>query len=329
MKRSCLWAIFAVLIGFGMPAYADQTPEEILRAVVKIRSIIPKEAHTAGTLGTEREGNGVVIDSRGHILTTGYLIIEAETIEVFGPEGKTVNATFVGYDHSTGFGLLRADKPLSVEPMKLGQSSKLKEGDPVLVAGYGGADAVMGARVVSRKDFAGYWEYILEDAILTAPPYTNFGGTALIGRDGQLLGIGSLFTQLVIPGLGSVPCNVFIPIDLLNPILDDLMTAGRPRKPPRPWLGINVEEAHGRVIITRVTTGAPAEKAGLQPGDLILTVKGNAVNGLSDFYRKVWALGNAGVDVPLSILQGIRIRNLTIRSADRYQFLMLKPKKII
>lgn len=329
MKKSFLSAIFAVSIAFGMPAYAGQTPEEILKAVVKIRSIIPKEAHTASTLGTEREGNGVVIDSKGHILTTGYLIVEAETIEVVGPEGKTVNASFVGYDHSTGFGLLRTDKPLSVEPMKLGESSKVKEGEPVLVAGYGGADAVIGARVISRKEFAGYWEYILEDAIFTAPPYTNFGGTALIGRDGRLLGIGSLFTQVVIPGLGSIPCNVFIPIDLLNPILDDLMTVGRPRKAPRPWLGINAEEAHGRVIITRVTTGGPAEKAGLQPGDLILTVNGKAVNGLADFYRKIWALGNAGVDVPLSILQGIRIRELKVRSSDRYQFLMLKPKKMI
>jgi len=329
MKRSSPWAIFAVLIMFGMPAYAEQTAEEILKAVIKIRSIIPKEAHTASTLGTEREGNGVLIDSKGHILTTGYLIIEAETIEVFGPEGKTVNATFVGYDHSTGFGLLRANQPLGVEPMKLGQSSKAKEGEPVLVAGYGGAEAVMGARIVSRKEFTGYWEYILEDAIFTAPPYANFGGTALIGRDGSLLGIGSLFTQLVIPGLGSIPCNVFIPIDLLNPILDDLMTVGRPRKAPRPWLGVNSEEAHGRVIISRVTTGGPAEKAGLQRSDLILTVNGKAVNGIADFYRKVWALGNAGVDVPLSILQGIRLRDLTVHSADRYQFLMLKPKKRI
>lgn len=329
MKRSFLSVIFAVSIVFSMPVYADQTPEEILKAVVKIRSIIPKEAHTASTLGTEREGNGVVIDSKGHILTTGYLIVEAETIEVVSPEGKTFNAIFVGYDHSTGFGLLRTDKPLSVEPMKLGESSKVKEGEPVLVAGYGGADSVIGARVISRKEFAGYWEYILEDAIFTTPPYANFGGTALIGRDGRLLGIGSLFTQLLIPGLGSIPCNVFIPIDLLNPILEDLVTAGRPRKAPRPWLGINAEEAQGRVIISRVTTGGPAEKAGLKPGDLILTVNGKTVNGLADFYRKIWALGNAGVDVPLSILQGIQVRELKVRSSDRYQFLRLKPKKMI
>lgn len=329
MKRNCFTIIFAVFMAFSVPASAEQAVEDVLKAVVKIRSIIPKDAHTAKSLGTEREGNGVVIDSKGHILTTGYLIVEAETIEVFGPEGKKIDATFVGYDHSTGFGLLRTDKPLSVEPMKLGQSSEVKEGDPVLVAGYGGADSGMRAQVISRKDFAGYWEYILEDAIFTYPPYANFGGTALIGRDGRLLGIGSLFTQFMIQGFGSIPCNVFIPIDRLNSILDDLVNTGRSRQAPRPWLGINAEEAHGRVFVTRVTSGGPAERAGLQPGDLILTVHGKAVNGLADFYRKVWALGKAGVDVPLSVLQKTQIRDITLHSADRYQFLMLKPKKLI
>jgi S1-C subfamily serine protease len=320
--------MIAIFIAFSLPVYADQEAKEILKAVVKIKSAIPKEAHSASTLGTEREGNGVVIDTKGHVLTIGYLIVEAETIEVIGPEGKPVSATFVGYDHNTGFGLLRTDEPINVMPMKLGISSKVKEGDPVLVAGHGGEDSVQAVRVISRKEFTGYWEYLLEDALYTAPAYANFGGAALIDREGQLLGIGSLFSQFVIKGFGSIACNIFVPIDLLNPILNDLMTMGRPLKAPRPWLGINAEEAHGRVFITRVTERSPAEGVGLKPGDLILSVKGEGVNGLADFYRKVWALGSAGVDVPLSLLRGIQILEITLRSADRYQFFMLKPKKI-
>ena len=328
MKRSFMMLMIAIFIAFGMPAYADQDAKEILKAIVKIRSIIPKDAHTASTLGTEREGNGVVIDSKGHVLTIGYLIVEAETIEVTGPEGKPINANFVGYDHNTGFGLLRTEKPLNVRPLKLGKSSNVKEGEPVLVAGHGGEDSAQAAQVISRKEFVGYWEYLLEEALFTVPAYSNFGGAALIDRDGQLLGIGSLFTQIVIPGFGSIPCNMFVPIDLLNPILTDLIATGRSRKEPRPWLGINTEEAHGRVFVTQITPRGPAEGAGLQRGDLILSVRGIAVNGLADFYRKVWALGNAGVDVPLSVLQGTRIREITVRSADRYQFLIPKPKKI-
>ena len=328
MRRRCFGIIFVVLMAWSVSAYADQTAEEILKAVVKIRSVIPKEAHTASTLGTEREGSGVVIDSEGLVLTIGYLIVEAETIEVTGIEGKPVSAKFIGYDHNTGFGLLRTDKPLDVLPIKLGQSSTVKVGDPVLIAGHGGTDTAIAGRVISRKEFAGYWEYLLDEAIFTAPAYTNFGGAALINPEGQLLGIGSLFSQFTISGLGSIPCNIFVPIDLLHPILSDLKTAGRARKAPRPWLGINAEEAHGRIFITKVTSGGPAEEAGLKPDDLILSVKGKTVDGLADFYRKIWEVGNAGVDVPLSLLRGIQIREITIHSADRHQFLLLKPKKI-
>ena len=176
MKTRCLFIILLIIVGLCLPASAQQAPEDVLKAVVKIRAIIPAEAHTAATLGTEREGHGVLIDSKGLILTTGYLVIESESIEVTGPEGKKVNATFVGYDHGTGLGLLRTEQPLSIEPMKLGQSSQVKEGDPVVVAGYGGPESAIGARVITRREFTGYWEYILEDAIYTSPPYASFGG---------------------------------------------------------------------------------------------------------------------------------------------------------
>jgi S1-C subfamily serine protease len=291
--------------------------------------VIPENALTAKTLGTEREGNGVVIDSKGHILTIGYLIVEAETLEVTTGEGKPISASFVGYDHDTGFGLLKTDQPLAVTPMKLGKSSEVKQGDPILMAGYGGTESVQVGRVIARKEFIGYWEYLLEDAIYTAPAHTGFGGAALIDRDGKLLGIGSLLTQVIIPGFGSIPCNISVPIDLLHPILGDLIAKGRTSAAPRPWVGLNAEEGHGRVFVLRVTSGGPAEKAGLQPGDMILSVKGEEVKGLADFYRKVWTLGNAGVEVPLGILRGTKIRDITVKSVDRNQLLRQKlPKEL-
>ena len=326
MKRSLL-VVFSIFFTLNAPAYGEQSADEILKAIVKIKAVIPEGAFTARTLGTEREGNGVVIDSKGHILTIGYLITEAEALEVTTGEGKTISASFVGYDHDTGFGLLKANQPLTMAPMKLGKSSELKQGDPILMAGYGGTESVQAGQVIARKEFAGYWEYLLEDAIYTAPAHTGFGGAALIDRDGKLLGIGSLLTQVIIPGFGSIPCNISVPIDLLHPILADLIAKGRTSKPPRPWLGLNTEEAHGRVFILRITPGGPAEKAGLQSEDMVLSVKGKEIKGLPDFYRKVWALGNAGVEVPLGILRGTRIRNITVKSVDRNQLLRQKLTK--
>lgn len=329
MKRTTFGVFFVLGTLLGHYCLAETIPENILKAIVSIRATIPKEASTAATLGTERQGHGVLIGDQGLIVTIGYLIVESEKIEVLGPEGKTIEASFVGYDHETGFGLLRASQPISAEPMKLGEPSKVKEGDSVTVAIYGGSDAVVEARVLSRKEFAGYWEYLLERPIITAPAIANFGGAALLSKEGKLLGIGSLFTSFSIQGLGALPANLFVPIDLLGPIMADLIGKGRPRKPPRPWLGIHVEESRGRVFITRVTKGGPAEKAGVWVDDLILMVNGKEVTGIADLYKKIWACGNAGVEITLDVLRGTKIQKVTIRSGDRLDFLMLRPKKMI
>ena len=319
-QKKYVFIVIGIIIGFSLPLFAMQTPEEILNAIVKIKATIPPDASTAQILGTEREGNGVVIDDRGHILTIGYLILEAETIEVHNVMGDPVSARFVGYDYKTGFGILRAEPPLPIEPLKLGQSSQLKEGDPILMVGFGGPEAVLGSRVVSRKEFAGYWEYLLEEAIYTSPPYPDYGGAALIDSQGELLGIGSILTRLSVPGLGILPCNMSVPIDLLKPILADMIDKGRSLQPPQPWLGINADEAHGRVFIIRLTPGGPAEKAGIKVGDIVLAVDQLPVKGLADFFRQIWRLGPAGVTVPLSILQDTQVRHINVQSTDRYQF---------
>ena len=324
MKK--LYTFMAVIILIS-PGYAQPEAEQLLKAIVKVKSTIPSEARTAGVLGTTREGNGVLIDPEGHILTIGYLILEADSIEVVDQEGFEIRARYIGYDHKTGFGLIRADKALNITPIQLGQSSDIKAGDPVLVIGHGGVDSVQGVRVVFRGEFTGYWEYLLENAIYTTPPYADYGGAALIGRGGKLLGIGSIFTRQTIADLGAVPCNMFVPIDLLRPILSRLIATGSSGEPPQPWLGLQIDEVHGRLFIRRVTSGGPAEKAGLGSGDIILKVDKKAVQGLADFYRKVWSLGKAGVEVPIAVLKGVEIRDIVVRSGDRDQYYRVLQNK--
>lgn len=328
MKNGYLWLIIAVSTMFSAPLYADQDIEKILKSIVKIRSIIPSDARTARFLGTKREGNGVVIDSAGHIITIGYLVLEAEVIEIEAVDGTTVKASLVGYDHNTGFGLIRADMPLNVSFMKMGRSSEVQVEDPVLVASYGGLKSTQAARVVSLREFAGSWEYLLEKAIFTAPPYSDYGGAALIARNGRLIGIGSLYTQVFVPELGLIPGNMFVPIDQLKPILSDLISKGHSLVPLRPWLGLNAEEVRGYVMVSRITRGGPAEQAGIQPGNIILSVENKGISSLADFYRKVWALGPAGVAVPLSVLQRNRVREIIVHSSSRNQFLQRRPAKL-
>jgi S1-C subfamily serine protease len=333
MRKMLVLVSLGALLAMSIPSFAQQDSKEeareILKAVVKIRAGIPDYARSARTLGTEREGNGVVIDDKGHILTIGYLVMEAETLEVVGPNGKAVTAEAIAYDFKTGFGILRTNKPIEVKPIELGRSSDVGEGDSIVVAAYGGEDGALGVRVISRKEFAGYWEYLLDDSIFTAPAHPSFAGAALIDRSGKLVGIGSLFTQITIPGVGVIPGNLSVPIDYLKPILSDLITKGQTADLPRPWLGVNAEEVHGRIFITRVTPESPAEKAGLKTGDIVLTVSQKKVTGLADFYRKIWGLGNAGVEIPLGLLQGIEIREIKVKSGDRSQFYRLKPQKKI
>ncbi len=317
-----------LVLALTVPGYlaGQEFTAETLDAVVKVRAEVPPEARTAASLGPLREGSGVLIDSDGLVLTIGYLVLEASHVDVTDTRGKTVPARMLGYDHATGFGLLRAQPaPAGVRPLPLGLSENLNRGAEVLVLSYSGnGPSGQGAYVVSRREFAGYWEYLLERAIFTAPHHANFGGAALIDRDGSLLGIGSLQVPEAIPGQ-PVPGNMFVPIDLLKPILPDLAQKGRSGARRRPWLGVQMEEVGGHVVVRRVSRGGPAARSGLEVGQLIAGVGGAPVAGLADLYRKVWALGAPGVSVPLNILKGVRVEEVSVVSGDRYDYLRLKP----
>ena len=318
MKR--LATIFGIVAGLVFPALGAAKPsaEDIASAVVGIRSHIPKEARTAKFLGTRREGSGVIIDSNGLILTIGYVILEADKMLVRERGGKSVPASCVGYDSNSGLAVVRALKKLKGKPIQLGASGQVKAESPVLVVRHQSEGGLQSAMVVSRRTFAGYWEYLLEDAIFTAPPMDNFAGAALIGSDLRLIGIGSLFVRDAATAGENFPGNMFVPIDKLYPVLADLIATGRPTGPAKPWLGVYVTEAYGRVVVTRVAAGGPAAARGLGEDDIILKVEGQQVLGMEDFYRKVWRRGNAGVAVKLSVLRQSEIEKITLQSTDRY-----------
>jgi S1-C subfamily serine protease len=296
--------------------------KQTLASIVGLRANVPADAFTAETLGTERLGQGVVIRADGLVLTIGYLITEADEVWLTTGSGRTVPAHAAAYDYGTGFGLVKALQPLDLPVMGLGDSRRAALGDAVVVAGAGGRSRSIEARIVARQEFAGYWEYLLEDAIFTAPAHPHWGGTALIGARGDLLGIGSLQLQHQTAAGRVVPLNMMVPIDLLKPVLDDLLTLGRVKVPPRPWLGIYAMEDHeDRVVLVGLAGDGPAKRAGLAAGDIVRALAGKPVTSLAGFYRALWSLGDAGVDVPLTLEREGDVFDLTIRSGDRGRFL--------
>ena len=299
--------------------------QALLSAVVRVRVKALPDARSNASLGDEREGTGIVIDDRGTILTIGYIVIESDSIEITTSDNKTVPATLVGYDHATGFGLLRASAPLAVKPIQLGDSAALSLREPVMVLPFGGrADASL-AYVVSVRPFAGSWEYMLDNAIFTSPPSMSWAGAALVNREAKLVGVGSLLVRDSAERDAPAPGNLFVPIDLLKPILGELMTNGKRAGAQQPWLGLATEELQGHLLVTRVSPGSPAEQAGIKRGDIVVGVGAESVKTHAELYRKMWGLGPAGVEVPLKILQGPDVKEIKVKSIDRFNYFRAKP----
>lgn len=303
------------------PATLGYDLEAAAGAVLALQTEVPEDAFTAGTLGTEREGNGVLIDTEGTVLTIGYLVTEAERVVLTDRAGRSIPATVIGYDQVTGFGLVHAEMPIEAEPLALGGADQVEEGQPVVALSHGGTTYAIAAHLAAKREFAGYWEYLLDTALFTVPPHPHWSGAALLGPDGRVHGIGSLFVQDALPAAEPRPGNMFVPADLLPPILDDLKRYGRAQRTPRPWLGLLAAEHDGHLVIAGTIDGGPAEEAGARPGDVIVSVAGAEVDGLAGLYRRVWSLGPAGVEVPIHLLRDGDPRAVRIRSADRNDFL--------
>jgi S1-C subfamily serine protease len=295
--------------------------EHALSCVVGLHATVPADAFTADTLGTERAGNGVFIRGNGLILTIGYLITEAENIWIALSDGRSVPGHVLGYDQESGFGLVQALAKLDVPSLQIGESAAAALGERVVVGGYGGRQRSVAARIVAKQEFAGYWEYVLDEAIFTAPAHPNWGGTALIGPNGDLLGVGSLQLQHAAERGQTQNINMMVPIDLLKPIIDDLLKFGRRNTPPRPWLGLYATEVENRLVIVGLADRGPAKQADLRTGDIVLSVAGKEVRDLAGFFRRIWAQGQAGVEVPVTIYRESETMQLRIKSSERNKFL--------
>lgn len=318
--------VLVILLAGPLPALAESDINDSLQTVVGVDARIPSNARTAGTLGTTRQGSGVVISGDGLVLTIGYLVMEAIEINITLNDGRSIPASFVAYDHDSGFGLIRAATPIDVTPAAFGRSGDMGVSTQVLIGNRHGPDSAQGVFVVDRREFAGPWEYLLDSAIFTSPPNPEFSGAGLFDADGNLIGIGSLFVGNAAFFNRPVPGNMFVPIDELKPILDQLVDTGRRTAPSRPWLGVSPAEARERVFVERVSTDSPAARAGIEPGDLIVAVGDTPVASMSGYFRAIWRDRSAGDTVTLRLLNAVgEIRDVPVESMDRRDWLRLDP----
>ena len=295
-----------------------------LDAVVMLHAEIPEDGFTASILGTERIGNGVVIRDDGLILTIGYLVTEAESIWITANDGTVVPGHPLAYDFASGFGLVQPLGRLRAPALARGSATSLQPGDEAVVLGHGGQPHALGVRVFAKREFAGYWEYALDEALFTTPPHPEWSGAALVSGEGLLIGIGSLFVQEAQDG-ETIKGNMFVPVDLLAPILDDMLTSGRAAGRPRPWLGLYAREESGRLVVNGLAEGGPAARAGVRPGDVVAAVAGERVDRLADLFRAVWRQGPAGTMIPIALDRGGTPVSVEIRSRDRND-LLKKPR---
>jgi S1-C subfamily serine protease len=308
------------------PGDYDFDLDHALASVLGLQANVPEDAFTAGTLGTERAGSGILIRQDGLVLTIGYLITEAESIWLTSSLGGAVPGHVLGYDQETGFGLVQALGRLNVSPIEPGTGIRVGAGAKVIVAAEGGRRHAVATTVVARQEFAGYWEYLLDRAIFTAPAHPFWGGAALIGGDGSLIGVGSLHVQHSSGRELRRDVNMVVPIDLLPPILDDLLAYGRPNRPPRPWLGLYAAEVEDAIVGAGLSERGPASKTGLKPGDRILAVRDEPVSSLAAFWRRVWSSGPAGSEVILKVGRDKETMKVRILSTDRSR--LLKAPKL-
>lgn len=287
-------------------------------AVVGVRAIAVEGANSADSLGQARQGSGVVIGDDDLVLTIGYLIVEADQVELVLDDGRQLPARVVAYDPASGFGLVQSLVPMHLEPVPFGDSGHLPPEQPLMVVSGGEEGGISLARLVSQRPFSGTWEYHIDNALFTAPARTDHPGAALFNAHGELLGIGSLLVHSALGDEGpQMPGNMFVPIDLLKPILQEMRTRGMSAQSRRAWMGVNCIQLGGALRVVRVSSDSPADLAGLRPGDRILGIDGQQVAELGTLWKLLWDGGQAERMVTLDIQRGDQPRRVTMKTVDR------------
>ncbi len=310
-------ALLGALASFsaGAQTSAAKDLSSYAQNIVRVEAQAVNDAQSTETLGRERAGTGVILDERT-VLTIGYLLLEAEQVDVVSTSGKKAPGTVAAYDHASGFGVIRTLVPLDGKPLEFGDSDAVSEKEKVLTIGQGEPEATE-IFVLARKPFTGSWEYMLDNAIFTFPPVNNWSGAALITSSGKLIGLGSLIVNDAANGQRGVPGNMYVPTNLVRPILKDLLATGRRSGPVQPWLGMTTEVVRGNLMVTKLSKQGPAESAGIEVGDIIVGVSGEKFTDQAEFYKRVWRQGPAGTTVSLRVLHGGDVKDVPVKSIDR------------
>jgi S1-C subfamily serine protease len=292
------------------------SPVAVARAavpsVVFLRADIPARHPSAAILGEERIGAGVAVGV-DRVLTAHYLVLGASLVQCSGVDGRPRSVERVAIDHETGLALLALGGP-PLRPATLGHGEDSKPGRPVFLLTLDATRERKGATglVSSVGPFEAFWEYMLDRAIMTTAINPGLAGAPLFDDAGRLIGLVSL-------GLAAVGrYSLAIPIELYRRRQQGLEKS-EPAGPPRAWVGIYPQGTDGSVVLSGTVPDGPADRAGLERGDLILSVDGVAVSSLAELYRMLWRRGPGEV-LSFRILRDGALLVVEVAAGDRNVF---------
>ena len=322
MNHPLLLALCAGLLAWPLAwaqpeqALTAPTVQRIMQSVVGVQTRSDEQASTARTLGQQRQGSGVVI-APDTVLTIGYLLLEAETVDLIDHQGRRIPGQVRAVDNASGLGLVRALVPLRLEAVPLGDSDTLPVPGKLWTLGQRESE-LTALELVARQPFAAGWEYLLEAPLMTLPAVNNWSGAGLFDLSGQLVGIGSLLVPDVFGDRLALPGNLYVPVNLLKDPLPELLRTGKRPGPAPSWLGISSQALPGGGLgVMRVSPDSPAAQSGIMVGDTLLALQGQTLVSLADFYRRLSALGPAGSPLTLSIRRQGQVRQIEVISGDR------------